>query len=112
MTNPIMTTPTPAQLQKQTFNLRNQGYWMRLGADSLAAYASCATNPEKKRKEYAREARKDYKQAARFYAQAAASCEAWLEADNGKGVRWFYHAFPAILKRCADRCAAAAKLIK
>ncbi len=103
---------TPAQLQRQTFSLRNQAYWMRLGADALAAYASCAANPEKKRKAYAREARKEYKQAAAFYAQAAASCEAWLEADSGKGVRWFYHAFPAILKRCADRCAAAAKLIK
>jgi hypothetical protein len=115
MTNPIMTPAliTPAQLQRQTFSLRNQGYWMRLGADALATCATYSTKlPEAKRAKYAREARKEYKQAAAFYAQAAASCEAWLEADSGKGVRWFYHAFPAILKRCADRCAAAAKLIK
>lgn len=114
MTNPIMTPApilTPAQLQRQTFKLRNQAYWMRLGADALAVYASCATNPDKKRKAYAREARKEYKQAAALYAQAAASCKAWLEADNGKGVRWFYHAFPAILKRASERCAAAVKSV-
>jgi hypothetical protein len=114
MTNPIMPpAPTTTKLKDQTLNLRNQAYWMRLGADALATCATYSTQlPEAKRAKYAREARKEYKQAAALYAQAAVTCEAWLAVANPKGERFWYRFFPAILRRASLRYAAAAKLIK
>lgn len=113
MTNPTMPpAPAPAKLKQQTLKLRNQAYWMRLGADAMATCATYSNQlPEAKRAKYAREARKEYKQAAALYAQAAVTCETWLAAEDAKMVRW-YRFFPAILRRASLRYAAAAKLIK
>lgn len=103
------TTPTPAQLQRQTFKLRFDAHWMRAGAEFSARYAFSPGGCVKKRKAYARLARKEFKQAAALYAQAAVTCQAWLDVDNEKGVRWWYRFLPAAFQRKAEICAAEAK---
>jgi hypothetical protein len=104
---------TPAQqLKQQTFKLRNEAYQAKIWAFTCEQCALSPKRTEAKRKAYANDARKKYKQAAKLYAQAAATCEAWLALDNGKGVRWWYKHFPAILRRASDRSAAASKLLK
>ena len=69
-----------------------------LGAQSLEQCAlSSIALPQKKRKAYAAEARKEFKQAAECYAQAAIKAEAWLKLDDTRFVRWFYKKQPQLL---------------
>ena len=104
------TTLTPKQLERATCKLRFDAHWMRAGAEvSAMQFKYCGNDSSQKRKMRARDARREFKQAAALYAQAAITCQAWIDADNSKGVRWFYRFLPAAFSARSESCAAAAK---
>lgn len=104
---------TPAQiieqLRQEAHKLRNQGYWLMLGAQSLEQCAlSSIALPQKKRKAYAAEARKEFKQAAECYAKAAIKAEAWLKLDHSL-VLWIYKKHPQLLALRSQKLMAKSK---
>lgn len=103
---------TPAQIIKQLLNeavtLRNQGYWLMLGALTVQECAACTLHPQKKRKAYAAQARKEFKQAAECYAQAAIKYEAWLKMDNTR-MLWIYKKMPQLLALRSQKLMAKSK---
>ena len=110
MTNETTPAQIIKQLKQEAHKLRNQGYWLMLGAQSLEQCAlSSIALPQKKRKAYAAEARKEFKQAAECYAQAAIKAEAWLMVDETKGVRWFYKKHPELLALRSQKLMAKSK---
>ena len=109
MKTQMITTTTAEKLKRATFNLRFDAYWMRNGAEAAVQCSLCEKHTPEKRKSYARQARKEFKQASDLYAQAAATCQAWLDVDNEKGVRWWYRFLPAAFNARAQACNASAK---